>query len=72
MGKTKSTAFNSMNNTKNNFKPKKKNLFEKEFDLMEDALDSLYYTLEIDPILQYIEEFKKFMILIKKILKKEN
>ena len=59
MGKTKSTAFNSMNNTKNNFKPKKKNYFEKEFDLMEDALDSLYYTLEIDPILQYIEEFKK-------------
>ena len=59
MRKTKSTAFNSLNNTKNNFKPKKKNLFEKEFDLMEDALDSLYYTLEIDPILKYIEEFKK-------------
>ena len=59
MRKTKSTAFNSMNNTKNNFKPKKKNLLEKEYDLMEDALDSLYYTLEIDPILKYIEEFKK-------------
>jgi hypothetical protein len=57
MGRTKSTNFNSLNNTKTNFKPKKDKK-EKEYDIMEDALESLYNTLEIEPIIKYIDENK--------------
>jgi len=53
MMKTRSTNFNSLNSTKNNFNVKKKkkiDLKEKELDLMEDALEPLFNVLEIEPI----------------------
>ena len=59
MMKTRSTNFNSLNSTKNNFNVKKKkkiDLKEKELDLMEDALEPLFNVLEIEPIEKYIDD----------------
>jgi hypothetical protein len=62
MSKTRSTNFNSLNNTKNNFNMKKKKKIdfkEKELDLMENALEPLFSTLEIQPIIKYIDDTYK-------------
>ena len=62
MSKTRSTNFNSLNNTKNTFNMKKKKKIdfkEKELDLMENALEPLFSTLEIQPIIKYIDDTYK-------------
>ena len=61
--KTHSTNFNSVNSTKNNFfnlkKKKKIDYKEKELELMEDALEPLFSSLEIAPIIKYIDDTVK-------------
>ena len=58
--KTHSTNFNSVNSTKNNFfnlkKKKKIDYKERELELMEDALEPLFNSLEIAPIVKYIDD----------------
>ena len=61
--KTHSTNFNSTNTTKNNFfnlkKKKKIDYKERELELMEDALEPLFNSLEISPIIKYIDDTVK-------------
>ena len=74
MMKTRSTNFNSLNSTKNNFNVKKKkkiDLKEKELDLMEDALEPLFNVLEIEPIEKYIDDTFKNKKIDKNILSKK-
>ena len=74
MMKTRSTNFNSLNSTKNNFNVKKKkkiDLKEKELDLMEDALEPLFNVLEIGPIEKYIDDTFKNKKRDKNILSKK-
>ena len=60
---THSTNFNSTNTTKNNFfnlkKKKKIDYKERELELMEDALEPLFNSLEISPIIKYIDDTVK-------------
>ncbi len=59
--KTITTNFNSLNST-NTFNMKKKKKIdykERELELMEDALEPLFNTLEIDPIIKYIDDTVK-------------
>ena len=61
MHKTETTNFNSLNST-NTFNMKKKKKIdykERELELMEDALEPLFNTLEIDPIIKYIDDTVK-------------
>ena len=74
MMKTRSTNFNSLNSTKNNFNVKKKkkiDLKEKELYLMEDALEPLFNVLEIGPIEKYIDDTFKNKKRDKNILSKK-
>ena len=74
MMKTRSTNFNSLNSTKNNFNVKKKKKIdfkEKELDLMEDALEPLFNVLEIEPIEKYIDDTFKNKKIDKNILSKK-